>query len=508
MGHKILLADDSITIQKVIELTFSDEDFELHTVGNGQKAIDEIRSIMPHIVLCDIIMPEKNGYEVCEFIKSSSDLKHVPVLLLTGAFEPFDQERARAAGCDGFLAKPFEPQTLISKVKELLARTPARAAAPPPPAAKPVPAPPPPSAFADERTVIMPPSPPRVAPAPPPLAPVEEYGSGFDNAFAIEAGERELMMEPGDHTVLLGGQTAKSSGEAAPAGDDIWGAVGTPLASEEEDSSTVFMAPPPVGAMPVEPPAAPTQAFGSPSYEVQYEADDLDATWRMPNEGESETTSSYQGFEEFTEPPQEIPTFAPPPIPAPPPVAAAPPLEMPPPLAPAAPEPVSTFEPYDPFMAAAAQSPPGFDPVSPYETDQTLDAAVSSAESFERISSGGFDAYGEPPIVAANELPGAEPEPVFEASASGEPFDEIDALGPSEIPEPPPVSAGASFGGDDGAPVSIDDALIDKIAARVVDKLSQRIVQEIAWEVVPDLAEGMIQREIDALKAKLAKVSK
>jgi hypothetical protein len=103
-----------------------------------------------------------------------------------------------------------------------------------------------------------------------------------------------------------------------------------------------------------------------------------------------------------------------------------------------------------------------------------------------------------------------EAEPVFEASAPAEPFDEIDALGPSEIPEPLPVSSGATFGGGggDGAPASIDDALIDKIAARVVDKLSQKIVQEIAWEVVPDLAEGMIQREIDALKAKLAKVSK
>ena len=124
MGHKILLADDSITIQKVIELTFSDEDFELHTVGNGQKAIDEIRAIQPDIVLCDIIMPEKNGYEVCEFIKSSDELKHIPVLLLTGAFEPFDQERAKAAGCEGFLAKPFELAELLRTVRRLLDRSP------------------------------------------------------------------------------------------------------------------------------------------------------------------------------------------------------------------------------------------------------------------------------------------------------------------------------------------------------------------------------------------------
>ena len=140
MGHKILLADDSITIQKVIELTFTDEDFELHTVGNGQKAIEEIRTVKPDIVLCDIIMPEKSGYEVCEHIKTSDDLKHIPVLLLTGAFEPFDQDRAKKAGCDGFLAKPFEPQTLISKVKELLS-TPTLAASDGIPASEPAPAP-------------------------------------------------------------------------------------------------------------------------------------------------------------------------------------------------------------------------------------------------------------------------------------------------------------------------------------------------------------------------------
>src|SRR5262245_59438576 len=120
MGKKILLADDSITIQKVIELTFSDEDFEVVTVGNGRLAIEKAQEVRPDIVLCDIIMPEKDGYEVCDFIKKTAALSHVPVLLLTGAFEPFDQERASRVGCDGFLAKPFEPQTLIAKVKDLL----------------------------------------------------------------------------------------------------------------------------------------------------------------------------------------------------------------------------------------------------------------------------------------------------------------------------------------------------------------------------------------------------
>src|SRR6187401_2271014 len=122
MPKKILLADDSITIQKVIELTFSDEDFEVVTVGNGRLAIERLPEARPDLIRCDIIMPEKDGYEVCDFIKKNPALSHIPVLLLTGAFEPFDQERAARVGCDGFLAKPFEPQVLISKVKDLLAK--------------------------------------------------------------------------------------------------------------------------------------------------------------------------------------------------------------------------------------------------------------------------------------------------------------------------------------------------------------------------------------------------
>ena len=80
MGHTILLADDSITIQKVIELTFSDEDFDVVTVGNGRLALEKLNDVQPDVVLCDIIMPEKNGYEVCEFIKSQDDLRHIFVV--------------------------------------------------------------------------------------------------------------------------------------------------------------------------------------------------------------------------------------------------------------------------------------------------------------------------------------------------------------------------------------------------------------------------------------------
>jgi CheY-like chemotaxis protein len=118
--HTLLLADDSVTIQRVIELTFADEDVQVVAVSDGDQAIARLESAPPDIVLADIGMPGRNGYEVARYVKQSPKLSHIPVVLLTGAFEPVDQVRATEVGCDGVLAKPFEPQLVIGRVKELL----------------------------------------------------------------------------------------------------------------------------------------------------------------------------------------------------------------------------------------------------------------------------------------------------------------------------------------------------------------------------------------------------
>jgi CheY-like chemotaxis protein len=122
MPKRILLADDSITIQKVVELTFSDGDYEITTANNGARALQKLAENTPDVILSDIIMPEKNGYELCEFVKSHPEYRHIPVILLTGTFEPFDPDRAEKAGCDAVVTKPFESQALISKVEELIER--------------------------------------------------------------------------------------------------------------------------------------------------------------------------------------------------------------------------------------------------------------------------------------------------------------------------------------------------------------------------------------------------
>ena len=120
MTHKLLLADDSVTIQRVVELTFSGEDIQVVTVGDGEQAIARIPLEHPDIVLADIGMPKRSGYEVAAFVKGRPDLSHIPVILLAGAFEPVDEARAQQVKSDGVLVKPFEPQQVIARVRELI----------------------------------------------------------------------------------------------------------------------------------------------------------------------------------------------------------------------------------------------------------------------------------------------------------------------------------------------------------------------------------------------------
>ncbi|HTP27767.1 MAG TPA: response regulator, partial [Anaeromyxobacteraceae bacterium] len=131
MAKTLLLADDSVTIQKVVGMTFAGEDFDITTVDNGEDALARARQRSPDVILADVVMPRRNGYELCEAIKSDPSLRHIPVLLLAGTFEAFDEARARAVRADGHIAKPFESQSLIDKVKEVMGSA-ATVAAPPP----------------------------------------------------------------------------------------------------------------------------------------------------------------------------------------------------------------------------------------------------------------------------------------------------------------------------------------------------------------------------------------
>lgn len=122
MPKKILLADDSVTIQKVVELTFAEGDYEVTCVSNGKAAIERLQAARPDIMLCDIIMPEVSGYDVAQFVKKNPVYSAIPVILLTGTFEPFDEEKARLSGADTYITKPFDSRMLVEKVESLLAK--------------------------------------------------------------------------------------------------------------------------------------------------------------------------------------------------------------------------------------------------------------------------------------------------------------------------------------------------------------------------------------------------
>ena len=120
---KILVADDNSNIQKMVGLALKDQGIDVVAVGNGEAAVRKISDVRPDLVLADVFMPVRNGYEVCKYVKDDSTLAHIPVILLVGAFDPLDEQEAQRVGADGVLKKPFvPPDPLISMVKSALLR--------------------------------------------------------------------------------------------------------------------------------------------------------------------------------------------------------------------------------------------------------------------------------------------------------------------------------------------------------------------------------------------------
>jgi CheY-like chemotaxis protein len=118
--HTLLLADDSVTTQRVVALTFAEEAFRVITVSDGQQALDAMAAMRPDIVLASTSLPRTDGYDLSAHMRGTEALRQVPVLLLSGAFESVDAARLEASGARGIIEKPLEPTVVISRVRELL----------------------------------------------------------------------------------------------------------------------------------------------------------------------------------------------------------------------------------------------------------------------------------------------------------------------------------------------------------------------------------------------------
>ncbi len=119
---KLLLADDSVAIRKVIELTFAEEGYDVTTVGDGNSAMEKFVEISPDCVIADVNMPGLGGYQLCEMIKGDESTRTIPVILVVGSFEAFDPGEASRVGADHYFTKPFQSlRDVVTKVGELLA---------------------------------------------------------------------------------------------------------------------------------------------------------------------------------------------------------------------------------------------------------------------------------------------------------------------------------------------------------------------------------------------------
>jgi DNA-binding response OmpR family regulator len=122
MPHKVILAETSPSVQKVIQMAFSEPEFEVHTIEDGLQAIESLPRINPDAVLLSLALPSRDGYEVGRYLRSQEDFRKAGLVLLKNAFEPVDSERLRGIDYDEIVQKPFDSENLARLVREIIDR--------------------------------------------------------------------------------------------------------------------------------------------------------------------------------------------------------------------------------------------------------------------------------------------------------------------------------------------------------------------------------------------------
>lgn len=489
MSKKLLLADDSITIQKVVQITFAHEDYELAIADNGDSAFEKARELKPDLVMADVYMPGKNGYELCTALKQDPDCRNIPVLLLAGSFEPFDEDKARASQADAWLVKPFESQVLIDKVAELLAASPEV------------------STEADEQSFDPEPA--------------------VAEASTADEPSAEAMADP--LGAISFDDELFSDDEALAAESDDWSDLGELVESHEVSAVSAAVEP---GLTPSsQPEEAPDDFAGADEAEAEKdvvagnEADAEEAIvaaspadeemFIFEDEDEAELpAAAEQKLDVFAEDDDEIM-----------------PLDD---------DDILGFEDLEPLEEEQTLAAWSRDKVVASGEDEDLavfddDAEddVVDVEPFPVPAESGLPLDGPdlPEEAPADDAPFEEVEPVvssFELSEDLEPVAEFEPAVESGLPaeiEPEADFAPASepiadesedefeieheVDAEVGSEVEAEaaalneaeiEAIVEKVAGRVIEKLAGTILERIAWEVVPDLAEALIKEEISKIR--------
>jgi CheY-like chemotaxis protein len=451
----LLLADDSPTVQKVVSLTFDDEGFRVIAVGTGEQALAELERGVPDIVLADVHMPAPDGYELCARIKRDERTRHVPVMLLVGSFEPFDEAEARKSGADEVLTKPFQSiRELVNKVGGLLGSHPD-------------------VKKADERAD-------------------EDETTGELRAVSTDDARAAGAQRDA--------QPAASSTTAAATSVAAASSAFTDFGMDDEDIETV-----PAAEFAARDAATP-QASAPPAQSFAASAAGADAARAYPRTFHARSAAAAAADDALLElgdidPAQagaaaddnefvldigEGETYAPPRAQYDAPAYTDAPVyteDAPSAVEMQAAGSMSMAEPSAGWVAAEefAVSPEAItEPVeAPAQATEVIEATEATFTSFDDTTR-----HDEAVSVA---VPGAS-----EATGDTSMTDSSPMTDTAATPEPQASATSTQAGAAQLSPETID-----AIARRVVEHLSESVVREIAWEVVPDLAERLIRRKLE-----------
>ncbi|MEN8763579.1 MAG: response regulator [Thiogranum sp.] len=120
MPKKILVVDDKANIVLSLEFLMNKAGYDVRTASNGEEALAAIETDPPDLILLDVNMPTKNGFEVCEAVRARNEWSHIRIIMLTAHGRDIEREKGLALGADDYLTKPFAIQEVVSKVQELL----------------------------------------------------------------------------------------------------------------------------------------------------------------------------------------------------------------------------------------------------------------------------------------------------------------------------------------------------------------------------------------------------
>ncbi|MCL6481989.1 MAG: response regulator [Firmicutes bacterium] len=423
----------------MVTLALKDHDIEVIAVGNGEAAVRKLADYRPHLILADVFMPVRNGYELCEFVKKNPKLAGIPVILLVGAFDPLDDEEVRRVGADGVLKKPFvPPDPLIHLVKAKLAEV---APPSPSPSAQPAPHDLPPAIGPTPRVEATHPEP-----------EVEEFSVGPDR-LEIRSEDSPLAFQ----ALLESDAVQTDASDASTPAETLAGESGAATESTEDSFH-----------MPVWP------------------------GWRF-DEAESETpppapsAQIQTSLEDFPEPlaeklrveaPQDHSVFAP--------SSRWSFLEEP-------------TAPADP-LAAAEPAPAGAPwPTGPEEAAGAIEALAETDEG-RRLFEESSGMEEEQPRAVPSPSPAEEAEPELAASAV---LGENPSLSPVEsVPAAPPASkptgeaSSREPAATSPASASPDPALLESVVDQLVERLLPQI-EQAAREALRPLAEQILRRELE-----------